>query len=72
MKKRTLLLLLTILVTASAQKQLVIIHTNDTHSRIEPLPAGDRHAPDKGGVERRINYIEQMRSMKTFVTLRCR
>ncbi|QRX63139.1 metallophosphoesterase [Dysgonomonadaceae bacterium zrk40] len=64
MKKTTLtlLLLLTILVTASAQKQLVIIHTNDTHSRIEPLPAGDRHAPDKGGVERRINYIEQMRA----------
>lgn len=63
MKKNTLtlLLLLTIVVTATAQKQLVILHTNDTHSRIEPLPASDRNAPDKGGVERRINYIQQMR-----------
>ncbi len=63
MKKKalTLLLLLTVIVAATAQKQLVILHTNDTHSRIEPLPDGDRNAPDKGGVERRINYIEQMR-----------
>ena len=58
----TLLLLLTMIVTVTAQKQLVILHTNDTHSRIEPLPAGDRYAADKGGVERRINYIEQMRN----------
>ncbi len=63
MKKPTLalLLLLTIIVTATAQKQLVILHTNDTHSRIEPLPDSDRTASGKGGVERRINYIEQMR-----------
>ncbi|NCD15491.1 MAG: bifunctional metallophosphatase/5'-nucleotidase, partial [Bacteroidia bacterium] len=58
----TLLLLLTMIVTVTAQKQLVILHTNDTHSRIEPLPAGDRYAADKGGVERRINYIEQIRN----------
>ncbi len=57
----TLLLLLTLIVTATAQKQIVILHTNDTHSRIEPLPESDRTAPGKGGVERRINYIEQMR-----------
>lgn len=43
------------------QKQIVILHTNDTHSRIEPLPANDKYAPDKGGVERRYSFIEQTR-----------
>ncbi|MDD2513684.1 MAG: metallophosphoesterase [Proteiniphilum sp.] len=57
----TLLLLLSIIFSAAPQKQIVILHTNDTHSRIEPLPENDRTAPGKGGVERRITYIEQMR-----------
>ena len=44
-----------------AQKQLVILHTNDTHSRIEPLPETDRYTPGLGGVERRANYIDEVR-----------
>ncbi|MBF6627102.1 MAG: metallophosphoesterase [Proteiniphilum sp.] len=62
--KSTLLiitLILSITFSAYAQKSIVILHTNDTHSRIEPLPETDRYAAGKGGVERRINYIEQMR-----------
>ena len=46
---------------AFAQKKIVILHTNDTHSRIEPLPETDRTAPGKGGVVRRAAYIAQMR-----------
>jgi 5'-nucleotidase len=31
---------------------ITILHTNDTHSQIDPLPANDRNA-GKGGVARR-------------------
>ncbi|MGI6572738.1 MAG: bifunctional metallophosphatase/5'-nucleotidase [Fermentimonas sp.] len=44
-----------------AHKQLVILHTNDTHSRIEPLPETDRYTPGLGGVARRANYIDEIR-----------
>ncbi|NDW08139.1 bifunctional UDP-sugar hydrolase/5'-nucleotidase [Dysgonomonas sp. 520] len=57
-----LLFLLTVLTgTISAQKNIVIIHTNDTHSRIEPMPKTDKEYPDKGGVIRRADYIGQIR-----------
>lgn len=40
-------------------RHLVILHTNDTHSQIEPVRVGrDR---DKGGVERRLQYINSVR-----------
>jgi 5'-nucleotidase len=42
-------------------KHLVIIHTNDTHSRIEPLPTTDKSYPNSGGVVRRATYIKQIR-----------
>jgi len=43
-----------------AQK-LVILHTNDTHSQIEPVRAG-RNA-GSGGVERRMNFIDSVRAL---------
>ena len=45
---------------ASAQK-LVILHTNDTHSQIEPVRTG-RNA-GSGGVERRLNFIDSVRAL---------
>lgn len=48
--------------TVFSQKQLVILHTNDTHSRIEPLPATDKTAPGKGGVVRRATFIDSVRN----------
>ena len=71
MKQATLILtiLLSIAFTASPQKNIVILHTNDTHSRIEPLPESDRTAPGKGGVERRATYIEQVRKEHPHVLL---
>lgn len=56
-----IVILLSFSVSALAQKKLVILHTNDTHSRIEPLPATDRYSPNTGGVERRIIYIDEVR-----------
>jgi|LSQX01.2.fsa_nt_gb 5'-nucleotidase len=42
-------------------KQLVILHTNDTHSRIETVPETDPSTPGLGGVVRRANYIDEVR-----------
>ena len=43
------------------EKTIIILHTNDTHSQIEPLEAGKR---DEfcGGYARRMGYIQQMRN----------
>ena len=43
------------------KKHITILHTNDTHSHIDPLPIDDPHYPDKGGVARRAVLIEQVR-----------
>lgn len=44
-----------------AQKNIVILHTNDSHSRIEPVSPTDNSAPNMGGVVRRASYIDQIR-----------
>ena len=54
----TIILLLAILDPANAQ-DLVILHTNDTHSQIEEVRVGSDKG--KGGVERRLQYIDAMR-----------
>lgn len=40
-------------------RNLVIIHTNDTHSQIEPLRLGSDNG--KGGVERRLQFVNSVR-----------
>ena len=60
MKRFILILALLAAITPFAEAQrLVILHTNDSHSQIEPLRVGR----DKGygGVERRMEYIRQVR-----------
>lgn len=58
------LLILCLVFTASVQqtKDLVILHTSDMHSRIDPI---DPHAADKyagmGGVVRRATFVKQFR-----------
>ena len=42
-------------------KQITILHTNDVHSHIDPLPATDPFSPNKGGVARRAVLIDQIR-----------
>ena len=64
-----LTLFFTLSLLAFPQKELVILHTNDTHSRIEPLPDTDRNFPGKGGVVRRATYIDQVRKENKNVLL---
>lgn len=40
---------------------ITILHTNDTHSQIDPVPANDRLYPGKGGVARRATLVKRVR-----------
>jgi 5'-nucleotidase len=40
---------------------ITIIHTNDVHSQIEPLPTNDPQYPGKGGVARRATLVKRVR-----------
>lgn len=44
------------------RKHITILHTNDTHSRLDPFPANDAHYANKGGVARRATLIENIRN----------
>jgi 5'-nucleotidase len=44
----------------AADTIITILHTNDTHSQIDPLPANDRNA-GKGGVARRATLVKKIR-----------
>lgn len=50
-------------------KQITILHTNDVHSHIDPLPATDPFSPNKGGVARRAALIEQIRQENPYTLL---
>lgn len=52
-----------------AQKKIIILATNDTHSRIEALPASDKYDPDMGGVEARAALIGEIRKQNRNVLL---
>ena len=40
---------------------ITVLHTNDTHSQIDPLAANDKQYPDKGGVARRATLVKRVR-----------
>jgi len=62
LRNNLILFLLVIPFLLSAQeKSLVILHLNDTHSRIDPMPLNDTRNPDKGGVIRQETYIQDVR-----------
>lgn len=42
-------------------KHITILHTNDTHSHIDPLPTDDPKNPNQGGVARRAVLVQQIR-----------
>jgi 5'-nucleotidase len=44
------------------RKHITILHTNDTHSRLDPFPANDARYANKGGVARRATLIENIRN----------
>jgi len=47
--------------TPAGEKLITILHTNDTHSQIDPFPKDDRQFPDKGGVARRATLVKRLR-----------
>lgn len=50
-------------------KKITILHTNDTHSRIDPFPMNDPKYPGMGGVVARHKIIEKIRSEEKNVLL---
>ncbi|MDD3194249.1 MAG: metallophosphatase [Paludibacter sp.] len=74
MKNKYLLLLVLLLClvgTTTGQKTqpLVILHTNDTHSQIEPTDSDASRNPDMGGYARRLGVINSIRSQEENVLL---
>ncbi|RAU83668.1 bifunctional metallophosphatase/5'-nucleotidase [Pontibacter arcticus] len=58
--------------SAEAARQpikLTILHTNDQHSRIDPLPNDGRRNGGMGGMARRASFIEQIRKQEQNVLL---
>ena len=45
---------------SAAETVITILHTNDTHSQIDPLPENDKNA-GKGGVARRATLVKRVR-----------
>jgi len=66
MKLRNILsaLLLLTVVLVSARTPLVIIHTNDTHSQLEPFAEGEGYDAGNGGILRRECLIREVRSQE--------
>lgn len=49
--------------------RVTLLHTNDTHSRIEPFPAGSGAQTGKGGIARRATLVKQLREELKHVLL---
>ncbi|MEN9399768.1 MAG: hypothetical protein RL632_869 [Bacteroidota bacterium] len=54
---------------AKRLKKVTILHTNDTHSNIDPFPDNHAKFPGMGGVEKRMELIEKIRSEEDHVLL---
>jgi 5'-nucleotidase len=52
-----------------SKAKLTILHTNDTHSNIDPFPLNHAKFPGMGGVSKRYNLIEQIRAETEHVLL---
>ncbi|MEZ4907164.1 MAG: metallophosphoesterase [Saprospiraceae bacterium] len=50
-------------------KKLVILHTNDWHSRIEPFPDDNSRNANLGGATRRAKLIEEIRAKEDNILL---
>lgn len=64
MKKTLLILpfLMLFLLSLQAGTPLVILHTNDTHSQLEPYRSDEKYNPDMAGILRRAALIRGVRS----------
>jgi 5'-nucleotidase len=46
---------------STGETLITILHTNDTHSQIDPIPSNDKTYPGKGGVARRATLVKRVR-----------
>lgn len=53
----------------SSRRKITILHTNDTHSHIDPFDANHSKHPGQGGVARRKMLIDQIRAKEDNVLL---
>lgn len=65
----TALLVLSISSVSSQNREIVILHTNDTHSQITPNSPTAKYNADLGGVVRRAAAIEEVRKQNEHVLL---
>lgn len=56
-------------IPASKARQITILHTNDTHSNIDPFPENHAKYPGLGGVAKRFEIIESIRDKEEHVLL---
>jgi 5'-nucleotidase len=56
-------------IAINPKNRLVILHTNDTHSNIDPFPDNHSKYPGKGGVARRYELIQKVREEEENVLL---
>jgi 5'-nucleotidase len=54
---------------AGDEVRLVVLHTNDTHSRIDPFPLDGGRNEGMGGIARRATLIKQIRARESNVLL---
>ncbi|MFD1552712.1 bifunctional metallophosphatase/5'-nucleotidase [Putridiphycobacter roseus] len=52
-----------------AYTKLTILHTNDTHSRIDPFPLDDSKYPGLGGIKKRKTILDRIRKENEHVLL---
>lgn len=62
-------LLFNLTLLPAQQKEIVILHTNDTHSQVEPNPATSSRNADEGGIVRRAAAIESVKKTASNVIL---
>ena len=60
---------LTALAAPTKSRKLTILHTNDTHSQIDPLSLNDPDFPGMGGIAKRAEIIKKVRAEEENVLL---
>ncbi len=55
--------------SSAGMQKLVILHSNDVHSRVEPFPDNDKKYPGMGGMANKATLIKQIRSEENNVLL---
>jgi len=64
-----ILIITTVSISAQQKIKLVILHTNDTHSQVEPTEKSALKTADMGGYARRMGLINQIREKEENVLL---